>query len=71
MVRQGQGMVGDVPSFGFGSACCIEDFLVGLFLRRGWKAPNQGRSISHFISFHVIGFKGREGKGRKTLLSEN
>ena len=71
-----QGMVGDVTPFRFGSACCIEDFLVGLFFSpeegEGGRGPNQGAAFLHFVSFHVIGCKGREGNfGRKALLSEN
>jgi len=57
-------MVGDVPSFGFGSACCIEDFLVGLFLREGREGaqPRAQHFAFHFISRHWIQGKGREGK---------
>jgi len=63
-------MVGDVPSFGFGSACCIEDFLVGLFLREGMEGaqPRAQHFAFHFISRHWIQGKVREGKGREGRL---
>jgi hypothetical protein len=59
-------MLGDVPSFGLGSACCIEDFLVGLFFLPDeggdGRGPTKGAAFRISFSFHIIGFKGREGK---------
>ena len=56
-------MVGDVPSFGFGSACCIEDFLVGLFFLPDEGGPTK-RAVFR-ISFHFTSLDSREGKGRE------
>jgi hypothetical protein len=59
-------MLGDVPSFGFGSACCIEDFLAGLFFLPDeggdGMGPTKGAAFRISFSFHAIGFKGRGGK---------
>lgn len=63
-----------MPSFGFGSACCIEDFLVGLFFLPDegeyGRGPTKGAAFC--ISSHFTSLESREGKfGRKALLSEN
>lgn len=63
-------MVGDVPSFGFGSACCIEDFLVGLFFLpdEGGNGRGPTKGAAFRISFHFTSLNSREGKGREERL---
>jgi hypothetical protein len=69
MVRQGKVWSATCPSFGLGSACCIEDFLVGLFLPdEGGEGKAQPKGATFRISFHFISRHWIQGNGREGRL---